>query len=353
MSRSLSVMKVFFIILLLFSPFGQAEQKLKRPNPASGPFSGGKIAYDGKYDSQRFPWIENIMAPNHIYMATKCGHLTLTYFSHIKNMWVGNTECHFSVIAIDFHKKEFLGFVDLKVVGRPFARYLASISGEPTEFFEDLQTFKPLGDKKLERLARILTRLSRVNTTFTQNRYVDGLLVLKKRGGWKFDPLGFGFSKPNENWESYTDGIPIINFSKPDKQMGNSLPGMGFGDEFISYKILATSKDINDFVDIKKLDNTIATTLEILWDGYEDLKLNSDEDNKETFRRHIRKNAKTISEELSQLIEQLRKEKFQVMEMVYFLNETSELIAAIDAILLDEVGSDPDFIELIKEKQDV
>lgn len=326
MKQPFNFMTVCYLIILLIAPLSQAAEKPERPTSATSPFTGMKIAYDGNYHSQRFRWIRKYTPDDGFVADTiSCGPLSMW---HLK-LLTRKAQCHFSVIAIDFHKNEFLGFVDIKIDGWPIARYVASMSGKATEFFENFEKVNPLGDKKTERLSRILTRLSRINIDFTQNRYVDGKLDLTVRGKLKFDPLGFGFQFTRGSWNSY--------------------PSFNFRDKTKSYDILGTSDDLG-YQDIKNLDKTIATTLEILWDGYENLKQNSDEDNKDIFREHIRNNAKEIHDELHKLVVQLRKEKFQVIEMIYYLNEMSELIAAIDAILLDEVGSDPDFMTLIKEK---
>jgi len=346
-------------IVLFFSSFIFAAEEVK-PLPKTNEekiMNGGVLFFDAAPPFR--DWFREIRKsdPDNLRSAS-CGHINAfavhrrtsysVHYAYNPNFLGSGTtfQCAYSVIGFDFKKREVLVFIDMealkgndyflnetKTESVPIARYFAGVSGEPTDFFGDIHELEKNGDKKIDTLAEAIQALSFARQKFAQKYYTDGKLSLRARGAMKFDPHRKGMTFPSDangtlalTMSENSNPIGVVMNSSPS----NSNPGV---------------HSIREGFD--KLKVTIGT----LRDGYSKLKINSDSENRDVFRQHLRVQAPKMAEEFGGLMKMLQSNKFYIVELVYLVNTLSDLADSIDQILKDELGKGPDFMTTINESQ--
>jgi len=318
------------------------------------------ILYDGVQTAMPAPWIRVETRGEYVYLtdAISCGQLKVQA-SHISNAYTlhdhGSYSCAYTIAGLDLEAKSLLVLVDLQknvITARPavidtrgylvaqpsvrdsypVARYLAAMSGTATDFFEGVTSDKTKKVKSsLDSLADVMTHLSRTRENVGQSRYVDGKLVLKHKGPMKFDPHARGLKSPTKERE-------------PDKIFSVS-------EKDFSIDLLGHAEDVNGHPKPTAVYEALTKTMELLWDGYEELESASDDDAKAYFKKLIAENAQTISSELQAAIKLMREKNYHPLELVHFVNHLGDLVASIDRILQSKEGTDPGFFETLNGKR--
>ncbi|MBI1862035.1 MAG: hypothetical protein HYR96_14060 [Deltaproteobacteria bacterium] len=102
---------------------------------------------------------------------------------------------------------------------------------------------------------------------------------------------------------------------------------------------------------VKVLYATVQNTIEVLWQGYEQLTVASDKENQAIFQKQVSDNAKVITTELASALKLMREKRYHILEEIKFVNELGNVAAAIDTIMKGELGSDPGFLETLQTKK--
>jgi len=318
------------IFLLVFGMSALAAE------PKSKAFVDKVMMYDGKVDSVHFPWVLNVGRPTSV---LHCAHLQII---RLDNGYGQNNEnqlfmynCRYSVIGIDFANKALLAFIDMHKYdhtarglegGFPVSRYLVSITGKPVDYFEGLEATPAGKGSSLQSLAEVMTTLSRTKEGLGQNRFIDGEISLTPRGKPKYDPLYHGLE------------------SLPNRKLDFGGGGAH------TYKLQGTAAQNKQYPVPTEVYDALSKTMDILWEGYEDLKAGSGDEVKAAFRERIAKNAETLSGELKTAVELMRKKNYHPLELLWFVNQMGDLIASIDRILESKEGGDPGYVELINKR---
>lgn len=317
-----------------------------------------EIDFDGPVTSQWFPWGFGLAKyPSYtggiagLIHGLRCVHISVGYSKPYHGEFEmpegNNYNCAYSVVQLDFTKREIVAIFDLyRGSDEPRARYLGAISGSVTDFFAPLKKEAPTPTHKVTTLNEVLTRLSAINTKFSQKRHMTGDINIRSIGDLHWNPLN--------------KAIPTVRdfggFVRMPLDNGGSLAIMLTGGNQ-SYKLRASKWQEETFLSAQKLFEALPKTLDILRTGYDQLREASDDEKQAIFRQQIQENAGVIRKELKAVMELLRRgakfgnatKAFHIVETMWFMNEISSLVSAVDAILLDEYGSAPGFTEILQQ----
>lgn len=341
-------MKTFFALLILTSQNVYAGNEVLRHRPSSTTafLADPDVSIDKPVWSQWIPLIRKYVdisgyrsygGGTNYPTSVSCGALQvydpsgLDYGEEGYSDYVDNpnelatSHCFFSPITIDFKTREIIAYVDVSDAHSvPYARNVQAISGKPTVFAEALQNYTTTGDSKIDSLAKMLSRLSNLDTSYGQSRHEEGLLFMRSiDSSVKIDPLKRGIS------------------------LGGNLKTYGHTDIQIR-AITERSQPVVAYESTKQVVAKLSKTIDVLWSGYEQLKLESNRENQELFSKLIAENAAEMSKELKATMVLLRTKRFHPMELILVVNRLSDLIEAVDRIMKDEEGQGPGFIEIIQ-----
>ncbi len=303
------------------------------------------LLYDGDLSKERFhaPWIRQDTQGQYVddTDAVNCGHLKVASTKEYRSSSLLDSKsyyCYITIVGFDFSNRGLLVLVDLakNIRGNgakypPVARYLARFYGTPIDFFSEVLT-KQTDGSKLANLAAAMNHLSRSIKSVGQDRYIDGSLLIERKGKMKWDPHGVDFIFPN-------------NLRDPDRTFFLT------SNEFIEINLVGSATDRKKFPKPEAVFAAMKETMNILSEGYATLQQASDERVKDDFKNFIAENAEVISRDLKKAIELMRRKPYHPMELIHFVNQISALIKACDDILESKVGSNPDFITILNSQE--
>ncbi len=294
-----------------------------------------EVKWDGPMEMLPFPWVQDKSVREPRYGASHananiyCG--PLDYLD--QKTLVPWLDCYYSIVSFNFRTREIIAIVDFATANRSKTalRYVAAISGQPESYVEFLNEPAKVGGTKETSIANVLDRLTQFGVKFKQERFVDGKLNIRHLGKWKFDPFdALGFKENKGAFRFEARDYPVIY---PKGATEFDLKG-------------GQTKYPNRPTEVY---DALATTTQLLKEGLEELKLQSDDDAKEVFVNRIKANAKIISLELTHALAVMRTRPYQNMELVHVVNGLCDLIASLDDLIQDKLGAEPGFIETLKQ----
>jgi len=308
------------------------------------------LLYDGDLSKERFyaPWIRQ----DHVYgkidytYAVNCGHLKVALAKHVDWGWATlegheSYSCFATVVGFDFTNSGLLVLVDLaKQLKKksdqrhefyPVARYLARLTGNATDFFSEVRS-KKKGGTKLANLGEVMNYLSRSINGVGQERFMDGMLKIERKGQMKWDPHNIGFEFPTDR-------------QKFDRRFLLT-------EDDIVLNLISGSEDHKRYSKPEPVFAALKDTMRILSEGYKTLQQSSEENVKDDFKDFIVENAGVISRDLKNAIKLTRRKSYHPMELIHFVNQISDLIEACDDILESKLGSNPDFITILNNQSE-